>query len=96
MRSTVEYIANTLDQPLQQFDNPLVLSGLKDLLLTNVLTLLPNSYTDLLENRPTSTVVPYHVKRARDYIHANAHTPITLESLVAPCRMRIQDPVERV
>lgn len=90
LRNTVTYIAEALDGPLCGADNPIVLAGLKDLLLTSVLSLLPNSATDALQGRPKAVAVPYYVKRARDYIHAHADTAITLETLAhhAGCSYR--------
>lgn len=79
--NTVLYIAETLDGPLRNLDNPLVLEGLKDLLLTSILTQLSNPYMELLQRRSAARIVPYYVKRARDYIHAHADTAITLEIL---------------
>lgn len=81
LRNTVAYIAEALDGPMCGADNPIMLAGLKDLLLTSVLSLLPNSATDALQGRPKAVAVPYYVKRARDYIHAHADTAITLETL---------------
>ena len=81
VRDTVLYIANALDGPLRHLDNPIVLDELKDLLLTNMLTLLPNSYSEILQAQPSSGAVPYYVKRARNYIHAHAQASITLEDL---------------
>ncbi|HBC07609.1 MAG TPA: hypothetical protein DC046_08510, partial [Rhodospirillaceae bacterium] len=90
LRNTVTYIAEALDGPLCGADNPIVLAGLKDLLLTSVLSLLPNSATAALQGRPKAVAVPYYVKRARDYIHAHADTTITLETLAhhAGCSYR--------
>lgn len=81
MRDTLHYVANALDGPLRDLDNPIVLDGLRDMLLTNILMLLPNSYTDMLRGKPASSAVPHYVKRARDHIHAHARTSITLEDL---------------
>lgn len=81
LRDTVSYIADALDGPLRNLDQPMLLDSLKDLLFTSVLTLLPNSCTDLLQCRSTVSVVPYYVKRARDYIHAHAASAITLQQL---------------
>lgn len=90
VRETLHYIASALDNPLQMLNNAIILNGLRDLLLTNILMLLPNSCTDMLHNRPQSTAIPRHVKRARDYIHAHAAMPITLDNLVqhAGCSYR--------
>ncbi len=81
LRNTVHYIADALNGPLRGIDNPLMLDSLKDLLLTSVLSLLPNSYSDLLHDQSVSKVMPYHLKRARDYIHAHAASAISLETL---------------
>lgn len=83
LRNTVIYIAEALDGPLRGAGNPIILAGLKDLLLTSVLSLLPNSATDALQGRPKAGAVPYYVKRAREYIHAHADTAITLETLAS-------------
>jgi len=81
VRDTMYYVANALDGPLRNLDNSIVLDGFKDLLLSNILTLLPNSHSELLQGQPKSGAVPYYVKRARDYIHAHAQDSITLEDL---------------
>ncbi len=81
LRQTIHYVAGVLDGPLREFDNPVVMNGLRDLLLTQVLTLLPNSHSDLFNSQPVSGALPFYVKRARDYIHAHASGPITLETL---------------
>ena len=88
--ATLDYVSNALDGPLRNLDNPIVLDGFRDFLLTNILTLLPNSYANLLHEKPPSAAVPYYVKRARDYIYAHAHTSITLEKLArhAGCGFR--------
>ncbi|MFC4235286.1 helix-turn-helix transcriptional regulator [Thalassospira xianhensis] len=80
--NTLNYIAQALEGPLHNLDNAIVLNGLQDLLLTNILMMLPNSCSELLHGLPKSNAVPHYVKRAREYIHAHAHTPITLETLV--------------
>jgi len=55
--------------------------GLKALLLSIVLSLLPNSCSDLLGDPLASNILPRHVKRSRDYIPAHAASSITLETL---------------
>ncbi|WP_085584635.1 helix-turn-helix transcriptional regulator [Thalassospira mesophila] len=83
VRDTLHYITHVLDNPLHHVNNSIILNGLRDLLLTNVLMLLPNSCSDLLHRTPKSAAVPHYVKRARDYIHAHAAISITLEDLVS-------------
>lgn len=82
VRDTLSYIANALDRGLGDLNNSIVLDGMRDMLFSNILTLLPNSYAELFDQQATATVVPHYVKRARDFIHAYAHTSITLEKLV--------------
>ena len=51
-------------------------------MLTHVLQLIPNSYSALLDSTVSAKPIPRYLKRARDYIHAHAASPITLETLV--------------
>jgi len=81
LRNTVHYIADALNGPLHGVDNPIILDGLKDLLLTSVLSVLPNTCSDIPGERSAFRMLPYYVKRARDYIHAHAGSSITLETL---------------
>ncbi|GAB6051475.1 AraC family transcriptional regulator [Magnetospira thiophila] len=84
VRNTVHYIADALDGPLLGSDNAIVFNGLRDLLLTNVLSCVPNDCFDQMKStKPSDPIVPYYVKRARDYIHAHAASVITLETLAA-------------
>ena len=82
VRDTLSYIANAaLDRGVGDLNNPIVLGGMRDILFSNVLMLLPNSYTELFDQQATGSIVPYYVKRARDYIHAHISDCITLEKL---------------
>lgn len=90
VRNTLHYIAEALDGPLRERDNPMVAAQMQDLLLTQVLTLLPNSYQDVLHGHLRASVVPRYVKRARDYIHAHADKKIGLAEIAeaAGCSYR--------
>lgn len=83
VRNTLQYIANALDGPLGQIDSPHIRRELQDMFLTNILMMLPNSYSDVLNDRPVPAAMPYYVKRAREYIHAHATQEIGLEDLGA-------------
>mgnify|MGYP000336126319 FL=1 len=83
IRNTIHYIAEALDSSLLDLDNPIVNARMEDLLLTQCLTLLPNSYQAALNGRSVATVVPYHVKRAREYIHAHADKKLGLADIAA-------------
>ncbi|WP_412776051.1 AraC family transcriptional regulator [Thalassospira lucentensis] len=88
--STLHYIANALDGPLHDTKNGIILKELRDVLLTNILMLLPNSYSEILHDRPSGIAMPRQVKRARDYIHEHAEHSIQLADLLehAGCRYR--------
>ncbi|MDF1749249.1 MAG: AraC family transcriptional regulator [Alphaproteobacteria bacterium] len=83
VRNTIFYLAEALDGPLRGLNNPILNAQLEDMLLTQILTLLPNSYQDVLNGHPISTVVPYNIKRAREYIHAHADKKVGLAEIVA-------------
>ena len=90
IRNTIRYMADALEAPLHELSNPIVNGQIQDMLLTQCLTLLPNSYQDVLNGRSVTTIVPYYVKRARDYIHAHADRKLGLAeiSAVAGCGYR--------
>lgn len=81
LHNTVHYVANALNDPLGGGSNPFMLDSMKDVLMTSILTLLPHSSSDVLQGKPLKKIVPYYLKRARDYIHAHAASSITLETL---------------
>jgi AraC-like DNA-binding protein len=82
-RNTVYYVAEVLDGPLRELHNPIVTAQMEDILLTQCLSLLPNSYQDLMNGHDVTKVVPYYIKRARDYIHAHADKKIGLADIAA-------------
>ena len=83
IRNTIHYIAEALDSALLELGNPILNARMEDLLLTQCLTLLPNSYQDALNGRSVATIVPYHVKRAREYIHAHSGKKLGLADIAA-------------
>lgn len=90
LKRAVEYAANKMDGELGVLNNPISLANLESYLLTQLLTLHPNTFTDVAESLSSPAVMPRHLKRARDYIHAHAHEKITLEELAtyAGCSYR--------
>lgn len=82
VRNTLHYIAETLDGPLHNNPNPLIEAQLADMLLTQLLVLLPNSLKDLMTGSGSTNVVPYYAKRAREYMHAHMDQPISMADLV--------------
>lgn len=89
-RNTVRYVAEALDGSLQELQNPMITTQMTDMLFTQCLSLLPNSYQDVMNDRATTLVVPYYVKRARDYIHAHLDKKLGLSdiSMAAGCGYR--------
>lgn len=82
-RHTVDYVAHNLDGPLRDVQNPFITTQMKDMLFTQCLSLLPNSYQDVMNGRAVTEIVPYYVKRARDHIHAHAHKKLGLADIAA-------------
>jgi len=82
-RNTVHYVAETLDGPLRDMQNPIVTTQMNDILVAQCLSLLPNSYQDIINGRAIAAVVPFYVKRARDYIRAHADQKLGLAEIAA-------------
>ena len=81
LRNTLAYVSSTMNLQVPEIHNEIVMKSLGDLLLTHILQLIPNSYSSLLNGKGIAKPIPRYLKRARDYIHAHAATPITLEAL---------------
>lgn len=90
LHEAVLFAARALDGPLRNLDNSIALGHLQDTLLSCVLAMQPNAYMDLSRGRSVATPLPYHVKRARDYIHAHAAQRISADDLAnaAGCAYR--------
>lgn len=85
MRNTLLFAAQELDGPLKALNGSgsVLKSNLETLLLNQILHSLPNAHSDLLQSGWSRSALPYHVKRARDYMHAHANRPIAMEALSA-------------
>lgn len=83
LQQAFEYAANTMNNALGALNNPISLANLESYLLTQFISLHPNSLLQHAETAPDPAVMPRHLKRARDYIHAHAHEKITLEELAS-------------
>jgi AraC-like DNA-binding protein len=86
----MNFLANSLNQGMIGQKNTLVTSQACDLLLTQILTQMKSNVQDQLTGQEVSQVVPRHVKRAQDYIHANPSETLDMASLseVADCSYR--------
>ncbi|KGK41889.1 hypothetical protein LH51_11340 [Nitrincola sp. A-D6] len=90
LKNAMTYAMSEMNGPLGVLRNPISLVNLENYLLTQFITLHPNSFADIAESASNPVVMPRNLKRARDYIHAHAHEKITLEELAtyAGCSYR--------
>lgn len=90
LKRAVDYAMNEMNGELGALNNPISLTNLENYLLTQFLTLHPNTLMEAAESDSNPVVMPRHLKRARDYIHAHADEKITLEALAtyAGCSYR--------
>ena len=90
LQNTVHFVARELEGPLKEFDAGMLLGDLETLLLNQFVHALPNAHSDVLRVGSFPAAVPYHIKRAREYIHAHAGERILLEDLAnhAGCSIR--------
>jgi transcriptional regulator GlxA family with amidase domain len=77
-------------------DNPLALASLADLVVSLVLRGIPHNYLERLESGPFGAV-PAYVRRAEEFMRANAAVPIRMEhaAAAAGCSVRTLDAVFR-
>ena len=61
---------------------PLALASLDQMVMTTLLSMQPNSYSELLL-RPASPALPFYVKRAEAYIEAHLEEPLSIAELAA-------------
>jgi AraC-like DNA-binding protein len=90
LKHAVVYAMNEMNGALGLLNNPLSITNLENYLLTQFITLHPNSFMEASEAGSNPVIMPGKLKRARDYIHAHAHENITLEALAtyAGCSYR--------
>ncbi|MBM3714592.1 MAG: helix-turn-helix transcriptional regulator [Actinobacteria bacterium] len=67
---------------------PLVASSLLDLIVTSSLACFSHTWEDAAFEAPPT--VPVAVRRARDFIHDNAHRPITAADIARAARMSVR------
>jgi len=75
-RHLMEMLLAGVDGENGMFDSPLARPLLEQMVVGNLLFSQPNNYSDELR-RPAPPIAPSHVKRAEEYIRANADKPIT-------------------
>ncbi len=83
LKNAVAYAMKEMNGPLGVLMNPISLANLENYLLTQFISLHPNSFADIAESAANPVIMPRNLKRARDYIHAHAHAKITVEELAS-------------
>ena len=89
LHDTIHFVADQLNGAAGAI-GPLAAAAWEDLLLNQMLSALPNSLEDVAGQAARSGALPYHVKRARDFIHDHAQDRITSVDLAqaAGCSLR--------
>lgn len=91
LANTIKSVAQALDGPLAEINhNELIMAQYSDLILTQILTQLSNTSQEELNGQAASYIVPRHIKRARDYIHAHIAEKLDMAVLadVSGCSYR--------
>ena len=90
LRRQIDFLARDMARPDGVADNPVALACMTDLMLSLVLRGARHNYLSRLENRCRPSAVPAYVRRAEDFMHANAAIPIRMEHVAnaAGCSVR--------
>ena len=82
-RKTLTYFAHELNNPFNISMPEGLKSEIESLLVTQVLHSFQHSFSERLQSPERSKIVPYHVKRAREYIHEFKHGNPSLDEITA-------------
>jgi AraC-like DNA-binding protein len=80
LRGQIDFLVQDMARPGGVADNPIALAAVKDLIVTLMLRGLPHNYLERLENG-CARAVPAYVRRAEEFMHANAAVPIRSEQV---------------
>ena len=84
VRHILQAVAGRVAQEPAVLEHPLLRAGLDQMLL-NALLALPNNYSDALAGQRSPSTAPAVVRRAEEFMEANAAEPITISDIVAQC-----------
>lgn len=79
-RRLVRFIVAEIDHDGLLTTSPLASAQLEQMLMTLLLTIQPHNYSEALQHS-VSPAAPYYVRRAEEFIHANADQPVTIDDL---------------
>jgi AraC-like DNA-binding protein len=90
LRSQIDFLARDVTRPDGVAANPVALASFTDLILSLVLRGIRHNHLERLENRGRLSAVPAYVRRAEEFMHANAAMPIRMEQVAdaAGCSVR--------
>jgi AraC-like DNA-binding protein len=96
LRGQIDFLMREMKRQNGVADNPVALASLTDLVLSLVRRGLPHNYQERLESGRFGAV-PAYVRRAEDFMRANAAAPIRMEQVAAAagCSVRTLDAVFR-
>jgi AraC-like DNA-binding protein len=89
LKSQIDFLIREATRPDGIADNPVALASMTDLMLSLVLRAVPHNYLERLDHRRTGAV-PAYVRRAEDFMRANAGAPIRMDHVAdaAGCSVR--------
>ncbi|MBV8400364.1 MAG: hypothetical protein JOZ17_16725, partial [Acetobacteraceae bacterium] len=96
LRGQIDFLMHEIKRQNGVADNPVALASMTDLLLSLVLRGIPHNYLEQLERGPFGAV-PAYVRRAEEFMRANAAAPIRMEHVAAAagCSVRTLNAVFR-
>ncbi|MDA4848924.1 AraC family transcriptional regulator, partial [Hoeflea poritis] len=77
----IEYFMSLHNESAQCFDNPIVRAQFRELMFSNIIGGMEHNYADVFNKGASDVAIPRIVKRAEDYMRANADKPVTIERL---------------
>lgn len=80
-RASLLYVVNALDADRTLLDHPLIAKNFEALLL-DIIASLPNNFSEELLAPAGTSSVPARVRRAEEYVEANAGLPITIADIL--------------
>jgi AraC-like DNA-binding protein len=82
LRGQIAFLAREMERHDGMADNPVALASITELITSLILRGIPHNYRDQLESGRFGAV-PAYVRRAEDFMRANAAAPIRMEQVAA-------------
>ncbi|ODN71649.1 AraC family transcriptional regulator [Methylobrevis pamukkalensis] len=72
------------------FRSPLAMASCEQMLMNALISLQPNNYSEALFGRPVTTVSPFYVRRAEDYMRAHAAEPLMIGDIAGAAGISVR------